>query len=64
MRSVPATRANNLEKGANKAEKVTYNRLGGMSTRSDAMGSDSDYDLSPLYDYSKSHNDGAHNNPA
>ena len=45
--------------GKTKAEKATFNRLGGMCTRCEGMGSVTDFDLSALYDESKSLNEGA-----
>jgi excinuclease UvrABC ATPase subunit len=47
------------EKGARKAEKVTFTRTGGMCPRCEGMGSVSDIDLSQLFDESKSINQGA-----
>jgi len=49
-----------VEKGAKKtAEKKSFERLGGMCVRCEGMGSVSDFDLSALYDESKSLNGGA-----
>ena len=45
--------------GKTKAEKATFNRLGGMCPRCEGMGSVTDFDLSALYDDSKSLNEGA-----
>jgi excinuclease UvrABC ATPase subunit len=45
--------------GKTKTEKVTFNRLGGMCPRCEGMGSVTDFDLSALYDDSKSINQGA-----
>src|SRR3954452_24205315 len=45
--------------GKTKTEKVTFNRLGGMCSRCEGMGSVSDFDLTALYDDSKSLNEGA-----
>jgi excinuclease UvrABC ATPase subunit len=45
--------------GKTKTEKVTFNRLGGMCPRCEGMGAVSDFDLSALYDDSKSLNEGA-----
>src|SRR5215204_4437979 len=45
--------------GKTKAEKVTFNRLGGMCPRCEGMGSVTDFDLSALYDDSKSLSEGA-----
>ena len=57
--SVRAVGAITVEKGASKAEKVTFTRTGGMCPRCEGMGSVSDIDLSQLYDDSKSLNEGA-----
>ena len=57
--SVRAVGAITVEKGAGKAEKVTFTRTGGMCPRCEGMGSVSDIDLSQLYDDSKSLNEGA-----
>ncbi len=45
--------------GKTKTEKATFNRLGGMCPRCEGMGSVTDFDLTALYDDSKSLNDGA-----
>src|SRR5215218_7780302 len=58
--SVKASGAITVERGGKtKAEKATFNRLGGMCPRCEGMGSITDFDLSALYDDSKSLNDGA-----
>jgi excinuclease UvrABC ATPase subunit len=58
--SVKASGAITVEHGGKtKAEKATFNRLGGMCPRCEGMGSVSDFDLSALYDDSKSLNEGA-----
>ena len=57
--SVRAAGSITVEKGAGKAEKVTFTRAGGMCPRCEGMGSVTDIDLSQLYDDSKSLNDGA-----
>ncbi len=60
--NVPTVRAVGsitVEKGATKAEKVVFNRTGGMCPRCEGMGSVSDIDLSQLYDDTKSLNEGA-----
>ncbi|MGN9811712.1 ATP-binding cassette domain-containing protein [Micromonospora sp. BQ11] len=59
--SVKATGAITVERGAGrtKTEKATFNRLGGMCPRCEGMGSVTDFDLSALYDDSKSLNEGA-----
>ena len=45
--------------GKTKTEKVTFNRLGGMCPRCEGMGSVNDFDLSALYDDSRSLGEGA-----
>jgi len=45
--------------GRTKTEKVTFNRLGGMCPRCEGRGAVTDFDLSALYDDSKSLNEGA-----
>ncbi len=45
--------------GKTKTEKVTFTRLGGMCPRCEGMGSVTDFDLTALYDDSKSLNEGA-----
>src|SRR6187397_2983684 len=59
--SVTASGAITVERGAGKTktEKATFNRLGGMCPRCEGMGSVTDFDLTALYDDSKSLNDGA-----
>jgi len=59
--SVRAAGAITVDRGEGKsrAEKVTFNRLGGMCPRCEGMGSVNDIDLSALYDDSKSLNEGA-----
>ncbi len=59
--SVRAAGAITVERGEGKtkAEKVTFNRLGGMCPRCEGMGSVNDIDLSALYDDGKSLNEGA-----
>ncbi len=59
--SVKASGAITIERGSGKTktEKATFNRLGGMCPRCEGMGSVTDFDLSALYDDSKSLNDGA-----
>jgi excinuclease UvrABC ATPase subunit len=57
--SIRAAGSITVEKGARKAEKVTFTRTGGMCPRCDGMGSVSDIDLSQLFDDSKSLNEGA-----
>ncbi|WP_018349506.1 ATP-binding cassette domain-containing protein [Longispora albida] len=61
--NVPSVRASGsvtVEKSSGKkAEKVTFNRLGGMCPRCEGRGSVNDIDLTQLYDDSKSLNEGA-----
>ena len=58
--SVKASGAITVERGGKtKAEKATFNRLGGMCPRCEGMGSINDFDLTALYDDSKSLNEGA-----
>lgn len=57
--SVRAVGSLTVEKGSGKAEKVVFNRTGGMCPRCEGMGSVNDIDLSQLYDDTKSLNDGA-----
>ncbi|WP_100447641.1 ATP-binding cassette domain-containing protein [Glycomyces xiaoerkulensis] len=48
-----------LKQGDGKAEKVTYSRTGGMCPECEGRGQVSDFDLSALYDDTKSLNEGA-----
>ena len=48
-----------VDKAHSQAEKRTFTVVGGMCPRCDGMGSVSDFDLTQLYDESKSLNDGA-----
>ncbi|MGR6318177.1 excinuclease ABC subunit UvrA [Micromonospora soli] len=57
--SVRASGAITVERGATKTQRATFNRLGGMCPRCEGMGSVTDFDLSALYDDSKSLNEGA-----
>ncbi len=59
--SVKASGAITIERGAGKTktEKATFNRLGGMCSRCEGMGSVTDIDLTQLYDESKSLAEGA-----
>src|SRR5436305_14123927 len=59
--SVTASGAITVERGAGRthAEKATFTRLGGMWPRCEGMGNVTDFDLSALYDDSRSLNDGA-----
>ena len=45
--------------GKTKTEKASFNRLGGMCSRCEGMGSVNDFDLTALYDESKSLSEGA-----
>jgi excinuclease UvrABC ATPase subunit len=59
--SVTASGGMTVDRGPNKTktEAVTFKRLGGMCPRCEGMGSVSDFNLSALYDDSKSLNEGA-----
>jgi len=58
--SVKASGAITVERGSKtKTEKATYTRTGGMCTRCEGRGSVTDFDLSALFDDSKSLNEGA-----
>ncbi len=59
--SVRASGAITVERGAGKTQtkKATFTRLGGMCPRCEGRGSVTDFDLSALYDDSKSLNQGA-----
>ncbi|MEU2350650.1 excinuclease ABC subunit UvrA [Modestobacter sp. NPDC049651] len=58
--SVRASGAITVEKGGRtKAEKATFNRLGGMCPRCEGMGALNDFDLTALYDDSRSLREGA-----
>jgi excinuclease UvrABC ATPase subunit len=62
--NVPSVRASGsitVDRGEakTKTERATFNRLGGMCPRCEGMGRVSDFDLTQLYDDSKSLNDGA-----
>jgi len=57
--SVRASGAVTVERGAAKATKVTYTRVGGMCVRCEGRGSVTDIDLTQLYDESKSIAEGA-----
>src|SRR4051812_2198379 len=58
--SVRASGAITVERGEGrtKTEKATFNRLGGMCPRCEGMGALNDFDLTALYDESKSLNEG------
>jgi excinuclease UvrABC ATPase subunit len=58
--SVKASGAITIERGGKtKAEKATFNRLGGMCPRCEGMGSVTDFDLSALYNDDKALSEGA-----
>ena len=57
--SVRASGAITVERGNKKTVKATFNRTGGMCPRCEGMGRVNDFDLSELYDDSKSLNEGA-----
>src|SRR5687767_14537327 len=58
--SVTASGGITVERGdKTRTEKATFSRTGGMCTRCEGRGSVSDFDLSALYDDSKSLNEGA-----
>jgi excinuclease UvrABC ATPase subunit len=59
--SVKASGAITVERGAGKTQtkKATFDRLGGMCSRCEGRGAVTDFDLSALYDDSKSLNEGA-----
>ncbi|MGY1705484.1 ATP-binding cassette domain-containing protein [Geodermatophilus sp. SYSU D00697] len=61
--NIPTVRASGaitVERGAKtKAEKATFTRLGGMCPRCEGMGAVTDFDLTALYDDSKSLSEGA-----
>ena len=61
--NVPSVRASGgitVERGGKtKTEKATFNRLGGMCPRCEGRGAVTDFDLSALYDDTKSLNEGA-----
>src|SRR5438093_7171974 len=57
--SVRASGAITIERGARKTVKATFTRTGGMCPRCEGRGSVTDFDLSALYDDSKSLNEGA-----
>jgi excinuclease UvrABC ATPase subunit len=57
--SVRATGAITVERGNRRAVRAEFNRTGGMCPRCEGRGSVSDFDLTALYDDSKSLNEGA-----
>jgi excinuclease ABC A subunit len=57
--SIKASGAITVERGAKKTVKASFSRTGGMCPRCEGRGSVTDFDLSQLYDESKSLNEGA-----
>src|SRR6185436_7225307 len=57
--SVRASGAITVERGDRETVEATFNRLGGMCPRCEGRGSVTDFDLTALYDDSKSLNEGA-----
>ena len=57
--SVRAVGSITVEKANSKAEKVVFNRTGGMCPRCEGRGSVTDFDLSQMFDENKSLNQGA-----
>jgi excinuclease ABC A subunit len=57
--SVRASGAITVERGTSKTVKATFSRTGGMCPRCEGRGSVTDFDLTQLYDDSKSLNEGA-----
>lgn len=57
--SMRASGAMKVERGGGKTVKKTFTRAGGMCSRCEGRGAVTDFDLSQLYDDSKSLNDGA-----
>jgi excinuclease UvrABC ATPase subunit len=57
--SVRASGAITVERGDHKTVRASFTRTGGMCTRCEGRGTVSDFDLSALYDDSKSLNEGA-----
>ena len=57
--SVRAKGAITVERGSKKTTVATFNRTGGMCTRCEGRGSVTDFDLTQLYDESKSLSEGA-----
>ncbi len=57
--SVRASGAITVERGGSKTVRATFSRTGGMCPRCEGRGSVTDFDLSQLYDDSKSLNEGA-----
>src|SRR4051812_45857478 len=59
MPTITASGSITVERGEKKRERVTFNRLGGMCPRCEGMGRVNDFDLTQLYDETKSLNEGA-----
>ncbi|MDQ2960110.1 MAG: excinuclease ABC subunit UvrA [Candidatus Dormibacteraeota bacterium] len=57
--SVRASGAITVERGARRTVRASFTRTGGMCPRCDGLGSVTDFDLTALYDDSKSINEGA-----
>jgi excinuclease UvrABC ATPase subunit len=57
--SVTASGSIRVERGSGKAEHVTFTRAGGMCPRCEGLGRVSDFDLTQLFDETKSLNEGA-----
>ncbi len=57
--SVHGAGAVTVERGARRTEKATFSRMGGMCPRCEGRGSVTDFDLTQLFDASKSLNEGA-----
>lgn len=57
--TVRASGAISVDRGTKKAEKVSFEQIGGMCPRCEGMGSVTDFDLTALYDDSKSLEEGA-----
>ncbi len=57
--TVHASGAISVERGAKRAEKVSFEQIGGMCPRCEGMGSVTDFDLPALYDDTKSLEEGA-----
>jgi len=57
--SVKASGSITVERGSSRAEHVTFTRTGGMCPRCEGIGRVSDFDLTQLYDETKSLNEGA-----
>ena len=62
--SVRASGAITVERGNGKTVRATFNRTGGMCPRCEGRGSVTDFDLSALYDDSKSLSEGRSRSPA